>query len=125
MGQIIREAGWPIYPILALGGAALVLSLKYAAFPQRSLRSLVSAILAASLVMGVLGTILGLQHSIEGLHDLPPDERWIVFMGLRECLNCAVMALTLALPTVLALGAGSHRLRRRLEEIAIRSSAEP
>jgi hypothetical protein len=125
MGQVIREAGWPIYPILALGGAALVLSLKYAAFPQRSLRALVLGILGASLVMGVLGSILGLQHSIEGLHDLPPDERWIVFMGLRESLQCAVMSLTMALPTALALGAGSHRLGRRLEEIAVRSSAEP
>jgi hypothetical protein len=125
MGQVLREAGWPIYPILALGGAALVLSLKFAAFPQRSLRSLVFGVLAASLFMGVLGTILGLQHSIEGAREAPPELRWMVVVGLQECLNCVAVALVMALPTALALGAGSHRLGRRLEEIAIRSSAAP
>lgn len=123
MGELIREGGWPMYPIVALGGAALLLALRYALYPQRSLRSLVLGVLAASVVMGVLGTALGVQASARAIGDVPDGQRWIFLIGLKESLNCLAAALTLALPTVLAIGAGSHRLGRRLEEMAIRSAA--
>jgi hypothetical protein len=123
MGDFLREGGWPMWPVLALGGSALVLSLRYAAFPQRSLRSLVIGLLVASVVMGVLGTILGLQRSIEGCRELPPNMGLLFLVGLKESLQCTAGALVLALPTALALGAGSHRTGRRLEEIGARTSA--
>jgi hypothetical protein len=120
MGQFIREAGWPIYPILALGLSGLALSLRYSLFPQRSLRSLTLGFLAATAVMGILGTILGVQHSAEALPEVGPDMKWIFYLGVKEASNCFAGALTILLPACLAVGVGSWKMGKRLEEIATR-----
>ena len=121
MGQFLREAGWPIYPVLGLGLSGLVLSLRYSLFPQRSLRSLTLGLLAATLVMGVLGMLLGMQHAAEGLPEAPPDMKWIFALGFKEAANCLDGALLCVLPASLALGVGSWKMGKRLEEIATRS----
>jgi hypothetical protein len=123
MGQFLREAGWPIYPILALGLSGLVLSLRYSLFPQRSLRSLTLGLLAATVVMGVLGMVLGLQHSAEAIPGAPPDMKWIFLIGFKEAANCLDGALLCVLPASLAMGVGSWKIGKRLEEMSIR--AEP
>jgi len=121
MGQFLREAGWPIYPILMVGLSGLLLSLRYSLFPQRSLRSLTLGLLSATVVMGLLGTVLGVQKSAECLPDVAPDMKWIFFLGLREASNCFVGALTILLPASLAVGVGSWRMGKRQEEISTRS----
>ena len=121
MGEMFREGGWPMFPTVVLGAAALLSALRYALEPERSLRPLVLGLLAASVVMGVLGTALGVQASARAIGEVPPEQRYVFVIGLKEAAYCTVAALTLALPTVLALGAGSHRMGRRLEAIAARS----
>jgi hypothetical protein len=116
----IREAGWPVYPILVLGFAALAVSVRHAVVPQRSLQPLAVWLSAATVLMGFLGTALGMQHSIEGVRGLPPEQRYVFLIGLKESLCCLVDALTLVIPAALAAAWGSFRMARRLEDLASR-----
>ncbi|HEX2574051.1 MAG TPA: hypothetical protein VH877_31180 [Polyangia bacterium] len=115
MYEFVREAGWPIYPIMAFGISALILSLRHARAPERRLMPLITGLCVATIIMGVLGTVLGVQHCIRGVASGVPEERWIVFalLGLREALNCFVGAMMLVLPTTLAAMLGAYRLHQR------------
>src|SRR5262249_41497155 len=121
MSDLIREAGWPVFPILLLGGGALLVALRHAAIPQRSLVPLALGLIAATVVMGFFGTALGMQASAEAIGRVEPERRWIFLIGLKESLGCLDVALALALPACLGLGWGSYRVARRLEEIERRS----
>jgi hypothetical protein len=72
--------------------------------------------------MGILGTILGFQHSAEALPEVGPDMKWIVYVGLKEASNCLAGALAIVLPASLAVGVGSWKMGKRLEEIATRGT---
>jgi hypothetical protein len=120
MGDVIREAGWPIYSLLILGFAALAVSIRHAAVPQRSLVPLALALTAACLVNGALGMSLGLHHTIDGIRQVEPERRWIFLIGLSESMNNWSASLVFALPALLACGIGSYRLARRREEIDAR-----
>jgi phosphotransferase system glucose/maltose/N-acetylglucosamine-specific IIC component len=115
LGDFMREAGWPIYPILGFGLAALVMAMSHARRPRESTAQLIRGLGLVTLLIGVLGTILGLQHSIHFIDPLPPDQRWIVFTGLREALNCTVGSLLLLFPTLLLYTAGAVRGRQLVE----------
>ena len=121
IGDAFHEAGWPAYPIVALGITALVLALRHAAAPTRGGLTLVVGLSIACVVMGVFGTTVGFQHAIEGTRDLAPEQRWLAIVGLKEALNCLGFALVLVLPATLAATIGQWRLRSTLDEIAARS----
>ena len=112
MGDIIHEAGWPIFPVLALGLTALALSIRQAISPHPALTRLIAGLTASCILMGVLGTSIGLQLSISGTNHLPPDERWLLFTGLREALNNLSVALGLSIPAVLMSTVGSVRMQQ-------------
>lgn len=122
MSDMIREAGWPIYPIMIFGFCALAASMRHALMPQRSLMPLFLSFAAAKLVMGALGTALGVQQSARHIGEVPPEQRYVFLIGLSESLNCAAGALLLILPASLAAGIGSHRMAKRLEAIVAKSA---
>jgi hypothetical protein len=122
MSDMIREAGWPIFPVMIFGFSALAVSLRHALLPQRSLMPLFLSFAAATLVMGALGTALGVQQSARHIGDVPPEQRYIFLIGLKESLNCAAGALLIMLPACLAAGIGSHRMAKRLEAIVSKSA---
>ena len=113
MREAIHEAGWPAYPIIVLALSCLFISLRHALIPQRSLVPLIVGTGVAALLFGALGTCLGLQHAASGLLALPADERWIVFVGLKEALNDLDLALFPTLAAALLTGIGSWRLALR------------
>ena len=124
MTDFIRLAGWPIYPILALGLGCFAVSVRHAIVPQRSLVPLGVALGLATFFFGVLGTVLGVQITIEGISHVEPERRWIFLIGLSESLCCLKGALLCLLPATLAAGVGAWKMSRRLEEIATRSSGQ-
>jgi hypothetical protein len=107
--DLFREGGWPMYPILSLGGTALVLALWSLRSPQRGLLAPVVGLLVASLLMGVLGTGLGLEQSVRHIREVAPEQRWIFLIGLGEALHCVNLALLLAVPTALAATVTAYR----------------
>jgi hypothetical protein len=119
--RIILEGGWPMYPILALGVLCLLLAVRHAAVPQRSLVPLIVGSAVAAVLFGFFGTTVGLMHAIEGTRDLPPDERYLWVIGLKEALSCAGSALALVLLATPLATVGSWRLAKRAEAIVARS----
>ena len=113
MSEILHEAGWPIYPVLALGLTALLLALRHAVVPQRNLVTLIVGLGTAAFLMGLLGTVLGVEQSIRHVAELPPEKRWIVLLGLSESLHNAWVALSLLVPTAILAMVGSYRFEQR------------
>jgi uncharacterized membrane protein HdeD (DUF308 family) len=107
--DFIREGGWPMFPTLVLGIAALVLAVRYAARPERGQRALVNMVALVTLLMGILGTLLGVQLSANGIRDVGPDQKWIFLIGLAESLSCVLGALVLLIPTMIFAGIGGYR----------------
>ena len=112
MGDIIHEAGWPIYPILFFGFTSLLFAWRYARQPRREVLAIVVGFGLACIIMGCLGTVLGVMHTISGVEKMPPEDRWIFLIGLRESLNCIGAALFLALFDVVLICAGLLRRGR-------------
>ena len=109
MMDAIHEAGWVVFPVLAVGVVALIVGGWHALHPERRLAPLAVGLIAATVALGVLGTILGLQHSAMGIADAPPDKRWIFLIGLKESLFNLDFALALAVPAMLLAAVGSFR----------------
>lgn len=117
MLDFIKEAGWGIYPILAFGLTMLGIALWHALAPAARRITLVLGFGAATLLSGVLGTVVGLQHSVLHIRNLPADDRWVFLIGLRESLNCMVAALMLTIFAGLLATYGSYR-RARAQDLS-------
>jgi hypothetical protein len=122
MRDIILEAGWPIFFIFAFGFAALAIALRHALVPQRSLVPLIVGAAAITLLFGVFGTTVGLIHAIEGTMRLPPDQRYIWVIGLKEALHDVGAAFALVILAAPLAAIGSFRMARRLETIDAKSA---
>ena len=59
LSDFFNEAGWPIFPTLAFGVAALSIAIKMIDKPTEQLASLVRNLSVLTLLMGMLGTVLG------------------------------------------------------------------
>ncbi len=106
MHTIIVEAGWPIWPVLALGVASLVGAARVAF--ARAERGTAVALVAATIVMGALGTVLGLQHALEGIDTRGTIANVYYLVGLREALQNVMVALAFAVIDMLLLALGSR-----------------
>ncbi len=116
--DFVREGGWPMYPILACGVAAIVLAVRHALVPQRSLRPLVVGLAATAAVLGVFGTVVGVMHSIAGIDEVPGELKYALFLkGLREALNDAGAGLLAAALAALPATVGTWRMARREERL--------
>jgi cell division protein FtsX len=91
----------------------VLLAARHALRPDGDSRRVVGAFLVLTLLVGVLGTVAGYQVSVRHIEQVPPDQRWIVLIGLSEALNNLVAALFLAaLQTLIAAGAVLRRVDR-------------
>jgi hypothetical protein len=84
-----------MYPILVLGVALLVASGRYAKQPGPGRLRLTIDLRYATLIIGLLGTTLGLIYSLMGLRSLPPEAPYVNYalLGTGESLNCIAFAL--------------------------------
>src|SRR5262249_53074217 len=90
----IREAGWPIFPIGISGVVSLVAAMRYAESPRRELFGRAVGLTITTLILGLLGTVLGVQMSARYIGEIP--EKWIFLIGLKESLNNLVASLVFA-----------------------------
>src|SRR4051812_43750984 len=96
MPDFVREAGWPIYPILIVGALAVLVAARHALWPARGAGAIVAALAAATLLLGIAGTALGVQQSAGAIRDVAPEMRWIFLIGVKESLYNLVAATLLA-----------------------------
>jgi hypothetical protein len=109
MIDYLHEAGWPIYPVLLFGFTSLLFAIRYARAPQSEVLALVASLGLASLAMGAFGTVVGLQHAIEYIRELPAERRWIVIVGLREALCNMAPALAFVVIDLVCVTSGLLR----------------
>ena len=112
MADLIREAGWGIYPVFIFGGVCLVLALLHALAPAVTRLPLLYGSAALTVISGVLGTAVGVHKSARHIGDVPDGERWIFLIGLAESLGCVIVALVLLALAGLLVTAGSYRRAR-------------
>jgi hypothetical protein len=106
------EAGWPVWPVLLFGAVTLTLAISHALKPRPEKLPLIIGFGIASVILGCLGTVLGIQLSIQGLAQLQESQRWILALGVRESLQNLVVALLFAAASTLATTIGSYRSAR-------------
>ena len=109
MLHFIREGGWPIFIVLLSGAASLGTALRYSRDGQKNLLGVAIALAAATLVAGLFGSVAGIMKSAEYIGDLPPDQKWIVVLGVKESLNNAALALTFCFADALLITRGLWR----------------
>lgn len=110
--NVLREAGWPVYFVIAFGLAGVVAALRHATAPARGQLGTIVGFGVITLLWGAFGAAVGLQHSISGLPDAEPEQRWIVWVGLREALNNFSLALLIDLLVAVLATVGARRLAR-------------
>jgi hypothetical protein len=114
--DMIREAGWPVYIVLAFGGLSIVTSLRYAAAPRPDGARLVKYALLAMFVAATMGVVLGVQMSAKYIGDVEQPERLRVFLcGLRESLQNMALASAIGTFDAALLLVGVWRLGPRVE----------
>ncbi len=111
MGMFIRDAGWGIWPVFFFGVFGLVVSLRNALSPTRERFALIVGLAIATILMGVLGAVVGIQTTASAYVELGAPMRLFV-VGLRESLNNMVAALLFATLHTLVGTYGSRKLVR-------------
>jgi hypothetical protein len=111
MLDFIRDGGVAIIPVMLFGLASIVLALRYASAPKKGDLALLVGVGVATLLLGALGTVMGVQASARFLHQTP--DKWLFVEGLREALNVMVTALVaITLQTIVATYGATKFARR-------------
>ena len=106
---LIREAGPPIWGVIALGIFALVQAVRYRRAAARG--SDVTGAVVALLLAGVIATAWGAQLAFSGMRELPDpaNQGWIAWIGIKEALCNLDVACALGLLAALVATVGRRR----------------
>jgi hypothetical protein len=109
MFHFIREGGWPMFIVLLSGAASLGTALRYSRDGQKNLLGVAIALAAATVAAGLFGTVAGIMKSAEFIGDVPPDQKWIVWLGVKESLNNFALAMVFSFADALLITRGLWR----------------
>lgn len=110
--ESFHEGGWPMYPILVFGLLLLVAAGRYALRPEQRQLPLLRSLGYVNLVGGLLGTTLGVIHTLSWMSVVPLEKVvQTALLGLGESLNNIALSLWMLflagiLATIGALRAG-------------------
>src|SRR5262245_56843514 len=77
LGEAFHNGGWGMYPTAIFGILMVGASIAYAIRPERRFVPLQISLGIMTLVGGSLGFVTGLIKSLNAIHEVKPDERWI------------------------------------------------
>jgi hypothetical protein len=112
MGNYIQDAGWGFWPVAFFGIVGLVVAVRNVMAPTRERLPLIVGLVVATLLLGMLGTVTGLQASARYLEVNDATPR-IFLLGMRESLNNMALALILSLLQVFVGAYGGYRRARQ------------
>ncbi len=105
--DIIREAGWPIWVVLALGTLSLVQAVRHR---QGAPGSDVTGAIAATILVGLSATLWGIRLSINAVPEAPDDAMlWLVVRGAKESFGNLIVAGVLGAAAALVATVGRRR----------------
>ena len=107
--NLIHEAGFPVWFVIASGTLALVQTVRWRAGHADG-ASVLGAV-AATLLFGVLGTIWGAQLAFSGLRELPDpaQQGWIAWVGVKEASCNLLVACVFGIAASLVATVGRRR----------------
>ena len=105
----LREAGPPVWFVLALGAFALVQAVRYRLGSARG--SDVVGAVTALMLAGTVATAWGAQLAFSGLRELPDpaQQGWIAWVGIKEALYNFDVAGAAGILAALAATVGRRR----------------
>jgi hypothetical protein len=112
MLNAIREGGWPMFIVLAVGAASLSAAIRYSRDGRRDLLGVAIGLAMATLLAGLCGTAMGVMASVEHIREVPADHRWIVLIGFKESLHNLVLGSVVAFIDALLVTRGQWRRGR-------------
>jgi len=106
----IREAGPPVWFVLALGAFALFQAVRYRLEAARA--SDVIGAVSALLLAGAVGTAWGAQLAFAGMRELPDpaQQGWIAWIGIKESLCNLDVACFFGITASLVATVGRRRV---------------
>ena len=106
--DILREAGFPVYFVLALGAWSLVQAWRFRLGKIDGVA--LAGPLIATMIVGALATAWGVQLSFGGVPRLPDpsQQHWVAYLGIKEALYNFDLACALSAAAVL-LGTTARR----------------
>ncbi len=114
MMNFIREAGFGIYPVMLFGTIGLIVAVRHAIAPSKDRQALLAGVAFVTVLLGILGTITGLQASASHIGEVADAVR-IFLYGMAESLNNLVAALVFATLHALVGTFGAVRAARRVQ----------
>jgi hypothetical protein len=107
--DILREAGWPVWFVLALGSYSLVQAVRWRLGAAQT-SELVGGVVAM-LLCGILATAWGAQLSFGGIRELPDPagQGWIAWVGVKESLYNLDLACGFGIAAALVATVGRRR----------------
>lgn len=105
-----HAGGWPMFPILLFGALLIAASARYGRSPEARHLQLVRELRLVTLGSGVLGSILGVVHSLASLHMVPGEARSTVFAkGVSESINDVSSAILWVILAGIVTAVGAFR----------------
>jgi len=113
---LIREAGWPVFLVIAFGALSLVQSIRYALAPRTDGTRAIKYSMLAMFIAAAFGVVVGVQVSARYIGGVEESQRLVVFLcGLRESLQSMALATAVGLVDAVLLLAGVWRMGPRVE----------
>jgi hypothetical protein len=104
------NGGWGMIPTTVFGlllvGAAVV----YAVKPEKRFVPMQVSLGILTMMAGSLGFVTGLIKSLNAIHEVKPEERFIWLIGMGESLNNIGLALMLVVLAALLASVGTLRI---------------
>lgn len=93
MIDAFRNGGFPMWFILVTGVALLATTWRYMQGQDKRSRALSQGLSQVTLLLGVLGTVLGLIATLMGVAPILPEKAYLCLIGTGESLNNLAFAL--------------------------------
>ena len=113
----LGAAGLFAIPISLLGALSIWFAIRSARGRASAMPLAIGAI-SSTVVVGVLGTVMGAQMALEHLSTLAVEKRFLVLIGIKEAMNDLVLSLFFALAAIAVLSFGAYRTRTKGSPIA-------
>src|ERR1041384_7428372 len=114
MANLILEAGFPVFFLLAFGLAAMAFAVRFATAPSQRVLRTTLALCAATLLTSLNGIFAALSavghHAPEYLKHHPGSSlAEVVLLGLAESMSPGILGFTVLSLTALILALGVYR----------------
>lgn len=114
MAALVREGGFPVFPLLAFGLFAMVFAVRYAMAPTVRMLKTTLALCAATALTSINGIFAAVaavgHHAPEYLQRHPESSlAEVVLLGLGEAMSPGILGFTVLSLIALILALGVYR----------------